>query len=222
MSVVRLPRRRAALVALGLAGLLGATTLAWADGPGAPKAAAVAAAAEPHALAVLGFAAVIVAAVAGVGAAVAILGALFPRMAAAADRQARAGAPTTPLLVGSLVGLGAVLLQAAAAALGPTASGIVFLGVGVPALVLLLVGTTATVPLLGERLLGARGPERAPLTRAVVGALALGAALLPGGVFQLHPLAFLVGLAVLGWPVGVGLATFLAWRRARRAPPTGS
>ena len=40
--------------------------------------------------------------VAGIGCAIAIVAALFPRVANAAYRQARAGTPTVPLLLGSL------------------------------------------------------------------------------------------------------------------------
>jgi|GEM_PF-3354085 len=211
--------RRVAGLAVA-AGLLGASAAAWAaDAASSPS---VPAAAAPPAgpLAVVGWAAVIVASVAGVGCVAAILGALFPRIAAAADRQARATAPTSALLVGSLLCLGLVAVLAGLSnAGGGTAAGLAFLLLGVPAVLLLLAGSTATIPLLGERLLGARGPDASPLRRSIIGSLALGAALLPGVVFQLHALGFLVAMAVLGWPVGVGLSAVLAWRRARKPPP---
>jgi hypothetical protein len=175
--------------------------------------------AEAGAATLVAWAAVIVASVAGFGCVTAILGALFPRVAGATDRQARAAAPTSALLVGSLLALGLVALLAGLAHAGGPAAGVAFLLLGVPALLLLLAGSLATVPLLGERLLGARGPAASPLWRSIVGSLALGAALLPGVVFQFHAVGFLVAMAVFGWPLGVGLSALLAWRRARRAPP---
>ena len=154
----------------------------------------------------------------GLGCFVAVLGAVAPRVAAAAEREARAGSPTGPLLVGSLVVLGALALVAAAAKAGGTAAAVAFVVLGLPVTALLLAGVTATIPLLGERLLGAGGAAASPLRRSIVGALALGFAPVPTVVLQLHPLTFVVLMAALGWPVGVGLATVLARRRAPSAP----
>ncbi|MFO0932511.1 MAG: hypothetical protein U1E39_07360 [Planctomycetota bacterium] len=205
-------RPRLLVIAAASALLLASTVTAAADVPPAGRDAGGGAAA------LAGWVVVIVASVAGFGCVAAILAALFPRVAAATDRQARASAPTTALLVGSLLALGLVALLAGLSHAGGHGAAVAFLLLGVPAMLLLLAGSLATVPLLGERLLGARGPSAAPLTRSVVGSLALGAALLPGLVFQLHAVAFLVAMAVFGWPLGVGLSALLAWRRARRAP----
>ena len=206
---------RARLLALGAAAslLLVSSVAAAADAPPVPREA------EAGAVTLVAWAAVIVASVAGFGCVAAILAALFPRVAAATDRQARASAPTSALLVGSLLALGLVALLAGLAHAGGAGASIGFLLLGVPASLLLLAGSLATLPLLGERLLGARGPAASPLGRSIVGSLALGAALLPGVVFQLHAVGFLVAMAVFGWPLGVGLSALLAWRRGRRAPP---
>ncbi len=74
--------------------LVVSSVAAAADAPPVPREA------EAGAAALVGWAAVIVASVAGFGCVAAILAALFPRIAAATDRQARASAPTTarPLL----------------------------------------------------------------------------------------------------------------------------
>ena len=220
MNRPRHPLRRRLVPALVVAaGLLGGSAIGGAgDAAWAPGAPAAAASANPFA--VVGWVAVIIASVAGIGCVAAILGALFPRIAAATDRQARAAAPTAAVLVGSLLCLGLVAVLAGLSnAGGGTAAGLAFLLLGVPAVLLLLAGSMATIPLLGERLLGARGPDASPLRRSVIGCLALGAALLPGVVFQLHALGFLVAMAVLGWPVGIGVSAVLAARRARKAPP---
>ncbi len=126
---------------------------------------APAAAASANPFAVVGWVAVIIASVAGIGCVAAILGALFPRIAAATDRQARAAAPTTAVLVGSLLcpWASSPSSPASSHAGGGTAAGLAFLLLGVPAVLLLLAGSIATFPLLGERLLGARGPAASPL-----------------------------------------------------------
>jgi hypothetical protein len=168
------------------------------------------------------FGIVVACAVAGIGCMLAVLAVVFPRVAAAVDRQARAGTPTVPLLLGSLVVVGVLAVLSGASHFGgKTGGGLAFLLLGLPALLLLLAGSTATVPLLGERLLGARGPSRSPLIRAILGAVTLGAAILPT-LAGLHFLTVLLGCAVFGWPVGVALASLLGRRGAKSTPGTTS
>jgi hypothetical protein len=178
----------------------------WKDHPGA----AVAAGFGVGALALL--------ALAGYGLAIALLGAVFVGVQAAADRRARALGAGWPFVVGSLLAIGVVFVLAAAASSGSKAvAGLALLLVGLPALLMFLLGATAGVPLLGERLLGARGPGASPLWRCVVGSLALGLGLLPGTLAPvLAPLSVLVLLSAVGWPLGLGLATVLPALRGAR------
>ncbi|HVG94732.1 MAG TPA: hypothetical protein VND21_09810 [Planctomycetota bacterium] len=170
----------------------------WRDHPGAGVAAGFGVAL----LAMLG--------VAGLGAAVAVLGAVVPRLQATMDLRAREGGG---LLSGSLVAVGALAAAAAVAQAGAVGRGAAALVV-LAAAALALAGALATLPLLGERLLGARGAEASPLRRSVTGALALGLAFLPALALHLWPLAFLLGLVVVGWPLGVCLSGVM--RRAGR------
>jgi hypothetical protein len=182
----------------------------WKEHPGAAIAAA------------FGIAALCFLALVGFGCAVALLGAVFPALQAAADRRARALGAGWPFVVGSLAALGVLLaLGAAAGTRSQAVIGGVFLLVVLPAGLLALLGCLAGLPLLGERMLGAKGPSASPLRRSIVASVALGLGVLPGAVFP--PLAGVSALAVLiavGWPLGLGLATVL--RRAdpaKAAPP---
>lgn len=177
--------------------------------------AGVVAAADLAPLAVVGWVVLVVAAVAGLGCLAAVLGVLFPRVASACDATSRATSPTAPLLVGSLVVLGTAAVLAGLSRLGPVAAGLALLVVGLPTILALVAGGTATLPLLGERVLGAKGPDASPLRRGVTGALTLGFATLPALVLRAPVLALLVATAVVGWPVGVGLSAALAARKAR-------
>ncbi len=211
-----MPRRRRPVLAPALVGVLAAAVLVAAAPPArAAEGASLSPIDAAHGvLAGLGIAAAGLVALVGVGCFAAVLGALLPRVAAAADRAARAGSATGPLLVGSLVVLGTLAVVAGAAQAGAAAAGVAFVVLGLPATALFLAGLSATLPLLGERLLGAGGAAASPLRRAVVGAGALGLAFLPTVLLQLHPLTFLLLMAALGWPVGVGLFAALARRRA--------
>jgi hypothetical protein len=159
----------------------------------------------------------------GLGCAVALLGAVFPAAQAAVERRVRALGAGWPFVVGSLVALGVVLALGAAA--GTRSQGLVaavLLLVVLPALLLTILGLLAGLPLLGERMLGARGRDASPLWRCVVASVALGLGVLPGVVFPpLAPVSALAVLTACGWPLGLGLATLL--RRgetpAPQAPP---
>lgn len=208
--------------ALALPLLLAIAGTARADG-GEPGAHDVVWSAHPGAAvaAIVGVAVLVALGIAGIGCSTAILASLFPRMTAALDRQARSGSAASALVVGSLVLVGVFAAAAGAAHSGSPALGLVVAVVlALPACLLWLAGAMATLPLLGERLLGSRGPTASPLSRAVAGSLALAVALIPGVVFRLVPLGFLMALVVLGWPLGVGLAALLS--RARSAPPATS
>jgi hypothetical protein len=171
----------------------------WRDHPGAGVAAG------------FGVALLVVLGVAGLGAAVAVLGAVLPRLQAAMDARAREGGGA---LSGSLLALGILAAAAALSHAGPVGRGAGAI-LALAAAAVALAGALATVPLLGERLLGARGAAASPLLRCVTGALALGLAFLPALALRLWPLAFLLGLVVVGWPLGVALAGVL--RRTARA-----
>jgi hypothetical protein len=173
-----------------------------------------------HVAAALGIAAAVFLAVVGIGCAIAVLSTLFPRIAGAMDRQARAGSPTAPLLVGSLIFLGVLAVTAGAQHAGPAVGGLVLLVLGLPAALLSLAGSLGTVPLLGERLLSS--PGASPLRRSIAASLALGLALVPSAVLHLYPLGFLVLMAILGWPLGVGVAGVLARGRAPRPQAAGA
>jgi len=143
---------------------------------------------------------------AGVGCAVALVGAVVPRLRDGVDAAAR-GAPAGRLwLVGSLALGGVLLALAALAKTGVAAVSVVAaIALGIPTLVLFLVGALGAIPLLGERLLGGSGPAASPLARSVTASMALTLGLLPAFVPMLVPLGFLVGLVGLGWPLGVGI-----------------
>jgi hypothetical protein len=145
-------------------------------------------------------------AAAGVGCAVALVGAVVPRLRDGVEASARAASPGRLWLVGCL-GLGGVLLALAALAKTgvPAVSVVAAILLAVPALVLLLVGALGAIPLLGERLLGTAGAAASPLRRCVTASVTVAVGLLPACVPTLAPLGFLVGLVALGWPLGVGI-----------------
>lgn len=163
--------------------------------------------------------------VVGLGCAYAVLGAVFPGLTQAADRQARSGSSAAQGLFGSLAVAGVLVAMAGVAKLGsPTADAVAALALGGPALLLAMAGSLGTLPLLGERLLGTRGPAASPLRRAIVGSVALGLAFVPGLAFRFYPLALLLGVPLFGWPLGVAVAAWLARGKGRTeaaAPPGG-
>lgn len=179
----------------------------WKDHPGAAVAAG-------FGIAILGFLGFV-----GLGCAVGVLASVFPGIAAASDRHARMPGGGWPFVVGTLVLLGAILLVGGAAAAGGHVVGAVLaLLIGVPLFLLLLLGWVGALPLLGERLLGSRGPDRSLILKAVTATVALGIGSLPG-VLAHHvfaPISVFVAFAAFGWPLGVGLSTVL--RRGTTAP----
>jgi hypothetical protein len=195
------------VLALAFPGAAGAEEFDWKEHPGAAIGAG------------FGIGALVLLALVGFGCAVALLGAVFPAVQAAADRRARALGAGWPFVVGSLVAVGVLLaLGAAAGTRSQGLVGAVLLLVVLPAFLLTLLGLLAGLPLLGERMLGAKGPDASPLKRSIVASVALGLGVLPGVIFP--PLAGVSALAILtacGWPLGLGLATVL--RRADPAPP---
>lgn len=145
-------------------------------------------------------------AAAGVGCAVALVGAVVPRLKDGVDASARAAPAGRLWLVGCLALGGVLLALGALAKVGVAAVSVVAaIALGVPTLVLLLVGALGAIPLLGERLLGDAGPTASPLRRSVTASVAIGLGLLPAFVPMLVPLGFLVGLVALAWPLGVGI-----------------
>jgi hypothetical protein len=153
-------------------------------------------------------------AIAGLASLVCLLGAVAPSVHGASDRQARRQSPGWATVVGALVGFGVLACVSWAAGAGKTPGAVAALALGVPALLLALSGATAVVPLLGERVLGERGPTAAPLRRAFAGAavviLALAASL------AVPPLFVALAIAVVGWSLGTGLGAALA---GLRRPP---
>jgi len=142
----------------------------------------------------------------GVGCAVALVGAVVPRLRDGVDACARGASAGRLWLVGCLA-LGGVLLALAAIAKADVGavSVVAAIALGVPAIALLLVGALGAIPLLGERLLGDAGPESSPLRRSVTASITIGAGFLPAFVPTLFPIGLLVGLVALGWPLGVGI-----------------
>ena len=216
------------LGAIALAGLAlcgGAATPAWADAdPAGAEAAHAAGSATPMTpeWAFLAALAVVVG-VAGIGCAVAVVGAVVPRLSASMERQAREGGSGSPFLYGSLVLVGLFAALAGAAQLHAHVAGALAVLLGVPACLLMLAGSLGTLPVLGERILGERSAAASPLRRCVTAALALGLGLAPSLALRLYPLAFLLGLAATGWPLGVGLAGALGrLRRPRTGPPAAA
>lgn len=216
--------RRAAAVALACAVVCAAPN-AFADAPASAASATEAAAGGVHVAWTVLIALGVALGVVGTGCAYAVLGAVFPSLTQAVDRQARSGSSTAQGLLGSLAVAGVLLALAGVAQTGsPTAGAVAAIVLGGPALLLAIAGSLATVPLLGERLLGARGPDASPLRRAIVGSVALGLAFVPGLAFRLYPLALLLGVPLFGWPLGVAVAAFLARGRGAAATtsPTGA
>jgi hypothetical protein len=204
--MVAFPAASAAAEEAARAGASAARDVDWKQHPGAAIAAA------------FGVAALCLLALVGFGCAVALLGAVFPAVQAAADRRARTLGAGWPFVVGSLLAVGVLLaLGAAAGTRSEGLVGLVLLLVVLPAFLLALLGSLAGLPLLGERMLGARGAEASPLRRSIVASVALGLGVLPGVVFPpLAPVSALAVLTACGWPLGLGLATVL--RRAEPAP----
>lgn len=159
--------------------------------------------------AIAGMAAMVVGgllAAAGVGCAVALVGAVVPRLRDGVDAAARGASAGRLWLVGCLALGGVLLALAALAKTGvPAVSTIAAIALGLPTAVLLLVGALGAIPLLGERLLGAGGATASPLRRSVTASVAIALGLLPAFVPPLVPLGILVGLVALAWPLGVGL-----------------
>jgi hypothetical protein len=205
------------LVAAGLAAAVSAAPAAladespvkidWAAHPGAGVAA------------VAGMVLLFLLAFAGLGCAVSLLSVVFPSLSNAVDRHARTSSPAWSTLVGVLVALGVGLAAAGAHRTGWHAlGGAVGIALVLPALLLAIAGLLATIPLLGERVLGRRGEDASPLLRAVTGSVVLALAAGAGAAF--HPLGILVAAAMLGWPLGVGVGALV--RRIRRPPPAPS
>ena len=155
-------------------------------------------------------------AVAGIGCAIAVLGAAFPSLHSAMDRHARAAGTWSPLWIGSAVAFGGTIALAGAAKAGDGTALAAALLIGLPALLLWTAGMIAVLPLLGERLLGGGGVSASPLFRCVVGSVALALAVLPGVLSRVHVLNVVLALVLFGWPLGVGLGALFA--RLRRAP----
>src|SRR5262249_33454709 len=134
-------------------------------------------------------------AAAGLGCAVAVVGAAFPRVADRVDRQARTSGTGTALLVGTLATLGVLAVLAGASRAGQAAAVIAATVLGVALFLAWVAGLVAVVPLVGERVLGARGPSASPLRRAVTGSIVFALASLPA--FALHPLFVLLALLLV-------------------------
>ena len=220
---------RAALLAfvvlLLVLGAVGVPTAGADDGSGsAPAQSASPGVAAPNAgtpnwatpgwVVVIGLGALL--AIVGVGCAIAVLGAVLPRVATTMERQAKESGGGA-FLYGSLTLLGIFAALALAARVhAHVAAGLAIL-LGVPAFLLLLAGSLGTFPMLGERLLGAKGATASPLLRSIVAALALGLGLAPGLARGVEAWVFLLGLVVTGWPLGVGIAATLHRYRGARA-----
>ena len=175
----------------------------WSQHPGAAVAGAI------------GIGVAVLLAVAGIGCALATIGVILPSLRAAMDRHARASSPAWATVVGVLVGLGVAAAAGGAHHVGShVVAGIVVLLLVVPAALLGLAGSLATVPLLGERLMGSKGLDASPLKRSVVGSVVLGLAILASSV--VHPLGVLMVAGTLGWPLGIGVGALVG--RVRRAP----
>lgn len=205
---LRLPRLHGAVALAFALACVGLAPSAFADAPAAAEEAAMSGAQLAMiVLVVLGAAIGVV----GMGCAYAVLAAVFPSLASATDRQARLGSSAAQGLLGSLAVAGVLVAIAGVAQLGsPMAAGIVGIALGGPALLLSIAGSLGTVPLLGERLLGAAGAAASPLRRAIVGSVALGLAFVPGLAFRFYPLALLLVVPLIGWPLGVAVAAWLA------------
>ena len=159
-------------------------------------------------------------AAAGLGCAVAVVSAAFPRVADRVDRQSRTSGTGSALLVGTLSTLGVLAVLAGAARAGEGAGAIAAIVLGAPLFLAWVAGLLAVVPLVGERVLGARGPSASPIRRAVTGSLAFALAGVPG--LALHPLFLLLALLLVAWPVGVAILALVARasRPAARTPDT--
>jgi hypothetical protein len=162
---------------------------------------------------VLLLAAVVLAVVLAVAALVGLLGVLAPSVQRATDRQARATSPGWTTFTGALVAFGVLLVLAWASSAGETPGALAALALGAPAALLFLAGVVATLPLLGERLLGARGTTASPLLRLLVGAGVVVLALAGSAALRLQALVLAVAV---GWPLGTGLGTLIAAVRRPR------
>lgn len=172
----------------------GLANVAWAEHPGA---------------AIAAIASIVLASLAtaaGLGCAIALIGAVVPRVRDAVDAAVRPAPAGRLLLVGSLTLGGTLFALMGANRTGvPAVSMTVFLLLGVPSLVLLLVGALGAVPLLGERLLGSKGHDASPIRRSVTATLTMGAALLPSFALNCPAFGVLIGLVALAWPLGAGI-----------------
>jgi hypothetical protein len=159
-----------------------------------------------------------VGAVAGLASLVALVGTVVPAVRGAADRHARLASPGWTTLAGALVAVGVLGLVAWASKVGGAAAPVAAIALGLPSALLFTAGLLGTLPLLGERLLGARGAGASPLLRHVVGAAVVLFALAAGAALQVP---VFVGAIAVGWPLGTGLgATLVRLRRRPTAPPT--
>lgn len=153
-------------------------------------------------------------AAAGLGCAIALVGAVVPRLRDAIESAGRDASAGRTWLVGCLALGGALLAITAAAKTGVEAIGVAAaVAIGLPTIALVFLGALGAIPLLGERLLGAGGATASPLRRCVTATVALALAIVPAFVPAFVALAFVVGLVGLGWPLGVGIE---AARRALR------
>ena len=143
---------------------------------------------------------------AGVGCAIALVGVVAPRLRDFVDAAARPASAGRVFLVGSLV-LGGVLFAVMGASRvdSSVVHTVTVILLGVPTFLLFAVGALGAIPLLGERLLGARGADASPLRRSITATLAIGVAIVPAYAFGATILGLLVGLVGLAWPLGAGI-----------------
>jgi hypothetical protein len=158
----------------------------------------------------------VVAGVLGLAALVSLLGVVAPSLQRAADRQARAASPGWATVAGALVAFGVLAVLGWAAKSGETPGAVAALVLGLPAALLTAAGALGTLPLLGERVLGARGASASPLLRHLVGAFVVLFAVGAGAAAQMHVVVLAI---VLGWPLGTGLGAAISAVRRRPIAP---
>ena len=146
-----------------------------------------------------------------------------PVAAPAVDRQARLGSSAAQGLLGSLAVAGVLLAIAGVARLGsPMVDGIVGPRAGRAGAAARDRGVARHGAAARGEAAGGAGGRAAPLAAVrIVGSVALALAFVPGLAFRFYPLALLLGVPLLGWPLGVAVAAWLARgrRRRRRRPP---
>jgi hypothetical protein len=156
--------------------------------------------------------------VAGLGCLVAVLRTIFPGPTRLADESVRRLGVGRLLLAGVLPSVGIALLGAGAQRSGiaglPLAWGILL---GLPALLLALLGAVAAIPHLGGTVLKG-GDARSLLARSIVGALTLGLAIL-AAAWAFPPLGPAVLAVLAGWFLGAGLGVLFLPRTSPPAPP---